>query len=87
MTPKVSDNRAAGWSFMAPPVVKQFTSIKTSALICAETREVFGGYHIGVQKNCNWISRNPSMLIWALAEISPWGIVTIVIDPERCSGL
>ena len=72
---------------MAIPVVKRFTIIKTSARIYARAGEEFGGYHIGVQKNCNRISRNPSMLIRVLAEISPRGIVAVEIDPERCSGL
>ena len=44
---------------MAPPVVKRFTIIKTSARINARAADVFGGYHIGVQKNCNRISPEP----------------------------
>ena len=50
-TPKVSENKAMGRSFMAGPVVKSYAKIKTSARICARAREEIGGFHNGIQKN------------------------------------
>ncbi|TVR28232.1 MAG: hypothetical protein EA390_12675 [Balneolaceae bacterium] len=80
--------KAAGWSFMARPVVKMTHPTQNLRPDVRKSKRQIRrfpqrDYEIYVHD----FSRNPSTLIWALMKISHLGIMDVAVNPELRTGL